>query len=172
MQIAILIIQAAILAIIVIGGIWLRYVVNQQLALKKSEIEVLQAEKERLEGLKAPAIIAEHKAMKEFAEDMTRQNQRLQEALKQFEDEKGRAESGAYMKMLKGMGIAFLDGAGTIDRIIEYRKKATNVFAQLELDAMLQEASALLYKQAATAFDGKRPSLSNVARFALRWRTK
>ena len=110
--------------------------------------------------------------MKEFAEDMTRQNQRLQEALKQFEDEKGRAESGAYMKMLKGMGIAFLDGAGTIDRIIEYRKKATNVFAQLELDVMLQDARGLLYKQAAIAFDGKRPSLSNVARFALRWRTK
>jgi len=63
--------------LVLVGGIWLRYVVNQQLKAKDTTIETLsaaiklhEAEIASLKGDRAPALAAEHKIMKEFADQM------------------------------------------------------------------------------------------------------
>jgi phage shock protein A len=75
--------------LVLVGGIWLRYVVNQQLKSKDTTIETLnaaikfhEAEIAALKGDCAPAIAAEHKIMKEFADQMAAQKQQLEDQVK------------------------------------------------------------------------------------------
>src|ERR1700693_1452166 len=84
--------SAATSGMVLVGGIWLKYVVAQQLAAKDTTIESLQTtvklcEKQisGLEGERAPAIAAEHKTMREYAERMTEDKQKLEAQLNSTE---------------------------------------------------------------------------------------
>ena len=68
MQTVIVVSQAIIVGLIVVGGFWLRYVVNQQVAAKNATIETLHAENERLQRLQGPNLIAEIERVSRFAD--------------------------------------------------------------------------------------------------------
>ena len=79
-----LVFSAVTSGLVLVGGIWLRYVVNQQLKSKDTTIETLNAaiklqehEISALKGDRAPAIAAEYKTMREHAERMTEEKQKL-----------------------------------------------------------------------------------------------
>ena len=87
MQTVLVFAQIAIPVLLAIGGLWLRHVVKQQLSLKDAEIQALKTEKDRLEALTAPAITSEHKAMKEFADEMARRKQEIEKTMNQVKEE-------------------------------------------------------------------------------------
>jgi hypothetical protein len=80
----------AVVAVLLVGyGIWFRNVVAQQLATKDTTIETLdavvklhEAELSALKREAAPAIANEHKTMREFAEQMAAEKQKLEEQVK------------------------------------------------------------------------------------------
>jgi chromosome segregation ATPase len=84
-----LLFSAITAGLVLVGGIWLRYVVTQQLKAKDTTIETLnaaiklhEAEIAALKGDRAPAIAAEHKIMKEFVDQMAAQKQQLEDQVK------------------------------------------------------------------------------------------
>jgi len=69
-----LLFNAGTFSLVLVGGIWLKYVVAQQLKTKDTTIESLNAaiklqetEIAGLKGDRAPAIAAEYKTMREYA---------------------------------------------------------------------------------------------------------
>jgi hypothetical protein len=68
MQAAILISQAIVIGLIVVGGFWLRTIVRQQLAAKDATAEALRTEMQRLRSLAAPSLVAEIERLSQFAE--------------------------------------------------------------------------------------------------------
>lgn len=85
-----LILNAVILAMITIGGVWIVHV-------KNGTIESLRTEIEQLKGQVAPSIIAEHRTMQEYAVQMTKEKQELERALKNAIDEKTAVSSALFM---------------------------------------------------------------------------
>ena len=85
--------SAATSGLVLVGGIWLKYVVDQQLKLKDSEIGTLntaiklhESQIAALKAERAPAIAAEYKTMLEHAEKMTAEKQRLDELVKTLKE--------------------------------------------------------------------------------------
>jgi len=88
-QVWTLLFSAITSGLVLVGGIWLRYVVAQQLRSKDATIETLkaaielhQAEITTLKGDRAPAIAAEYKVVKEYADKITQDKQKLDEQLR------------------------------------------------------------------------------------------
>lgn len=83
-----IVLSAAILAVLLLGGIWLKYVVDQQLKSKDTAIEALEgalklkdAHIASLEGNTAPAIAKAYVDMKNHANLMTEESQELSKKL-------------------------------------------------------------------------------------------
>lgn len=76
---------AAVIRDWIVAGVVL-YIAVRYGFLRDQERASFKAEIERLKGMAAPAIAAEHKSMKEYAEGMTRNNQELLQRLKELEE--------------------------------------------------------------------------------------
>ena len=112
-----LIFSAATTGLVLVGGIWLKYVVAQQLASKDTTIQVLNAaiklhetEIAGLKGERAPAIVQDYKAMREHAEQITKEKQELSErvnrlTVEQKESQRAKALLG-MMYEIEGMTFA------------------------------------------------------------------
>jgi hypothetical protein len=80
-------------ALLLVGGFWLRNLVNQQLKAKDATIEsrdatikLHEAEIASLKAVSVPALVAEHKGAFEHAEHMTAQKQRLEERVLELKE--------------------------------------------------------------------------------------
>lgn len=74
-----LLLDAVICVLLVSYGVWFRDVVKHQLRLKDATIETLESKISSLKDERAPAIAADYKMMKEHAETVTIEKQRLDE---------------------------------------------------------------------------------------------
>lgn len=170
----IVVFQAAITVLLIGGGIYFRHILkslfDRQLGAVEAELRSVSAEKDRLEALQAPAITAEHKSMKEFADDMASQKQELQNAMKQIEEELEKAESAGRYAMLLGMAGAFSEAAGVVNQIIRFHRKAGGGLESLMLPNILSDARDTLFAEAKCALEDKKPRLVNLARFTERWK--
>ncbi len=112
---------AAVIRDWIVAGVVL-YIAVRYGFLRDQERASLNAEIGRLKGMAAPVITAEHKSMKEYAEEVTRDNQQLRQRLKELEG--GRVEA-------KDMELkaerAYLSG------------KATGLFEYIEAIAILTD---------------------------------
>jgi cell division protein FtsB len=86
LQVWSILVNAVIAALILVGGIWLRSVVTQQLKSKDTAIQALdatikskEAEISALVNDRAPAIAKAYAQMREHANQMTEETQRLQD---------------------------------------------------------------------------------------------
>src|ERR1039457_5661679 len=86
-----LLFNAGTFALMLVGGIWLKYVVDQQLRSKDTAMQALEAvikskdaQISALSGNTAPAIAQAYALMKTHADDMTEEQLRLSEELKKL----------------------------------------------------------------------------------------
>jgi hypothetical protein len=76
-----ILLEAAILALMVVYGIYIRDLVNKQIAAKDSTIEMLRAQISALQANTAPAIVKDYATMRDYADKTTEEKNRLQEEL-------------------------------------------------------------------------------------------
>jgi hypothetical protein len=83
------ILDAAILAVLGAGGWYFHNFLKERLArelsIKDATIQSLSTEVGRLKGMVSPVITAEHKFIREYAEEVTRNKQELLQRLKELE---------------------------------------------------------------------------------------
>jgi hypothetical protein len=77
-----LVLNVIVAVLLAVYGVWFNNVVKHQLGAKDATIETLKTEIDSLKGDRAPAIAAEHKIMKEFADQMAAQKQQLEDQVK------------------------------------------------------------------------------------------
>ena len=178
METAILVVEAAILGILIGGGWWLHHVVSQQRRLKDDVIQTLRAENERLEALKAPTIIEEHKSMKDYAESVTQEKMKLFTKLSESQAETDRIVKGLNVQLEKAkagiaegnrdwIAVTFLEGAAQI------RKALEQFFASAEAEASVPEALKVLLlevhnnlvEEGTGLFKGREPSFETVRHY-------
>jgi hypothetical protein len=102
-----LVFSAATAGLVLVGGIWLKYVVAQQLATKDTTIQALNAaiklhetEIAGLKGERAPSIVQDYKAMREHAEQITKDKIELSEQVKNLTEEQKESQK---MKAMLGL---------------------------------------------------------------------
>jgi hypothetical protein len=102
-----LVFSAATTGLVLVGGIWLKYVVAQQLATKDTTIQALNAaiklhetEIAGLKGERAPAIVQDYKAMREHAEQITKEKRELSERVNNLTEEQKESQK---LKPLLGL---------------------------------------------------------------------
>lgn len=112
-----LVFSAVTSGLVLVGGIWLKYVVDQQLKAKDTTIESLNAaiklhegQIDSLKGDRAPAIAAEYKTMREHADKMTEEKQALDKQVEKLtEAQKEQAKEhhvGTIMSEIDGLVLA------------------------------------------------------------------
>jgi hypothetical protein len=85
-----LIANAVIIALLLVGGFYLRQVVFQQLKSKDATIELLQTQISSLTAERAPAIAAEHATMIAYANQLTKEKQQAVVNSQRLSDELAR----------------------------------------------------------------------------------
>jgi hypothetical protein len=83
---------------VLVFGIWIRYVVNQQLKLKDVTIESKNAEISRLKGEAAPNIVKSYQSVKKYADEVSGQANELRERLDAAELRKNFRERGQPLR--------------------------------------------------------------------------
>ena len=103
MAICTLVLNAVVGVLLICYGLWFRNIVNQQLRTKDTTIETLNAaiklhevEIAGLKGDRAPAIAAEYKTIREYADRMTADKQGLDQRLKKL-TERQKEEAKIHM---------------------------------------------------------------------------
>ena len=104
MQTVLIFAQVAIPVLMVIGGLWYRHVVKQQLSLKDSENQALRAENERLTKLAAPSVAGDVEIMSKALETYSKKNLELEE----------RQKTTGKTSYSKGLGHGLMEGAAAI----------------------------------------------------------
>jgi predicted histidine transporter YuiF (NhaC family) len=122
----------AVIAVLLVGyGLWLRNIFTQQLSAKDTTIETLNAavklhegEVAALKGDRAPAIAAEYKTMREHANQMTEEKQKLEDRVKNLTDSQRRGEAiRPVLKALSEMDGLMLAGKFLSDALIDLDKE-------------------------------------------------
>ena len=104
MEAAILIAQAIQLALIIVGGFWLNYLVKQQLAAKDAEISYLK-------GLAAPELVAKIRAVSDFANEAQRTINDLTTKIESANRQLASANEQVEDARLTGFGSAMLQAS-------------------------------------------------------------
>jgi hypothetical protein len=106
-----IVLSAVILVLLAGGGIWLKYVVEQQLKTKDTTIVALEAVAKlkdahiaSLEGNTAPAIVKAYADMRQHANQVTEDSLRLSKQLAELTQEH---QSTIPLAEGKGLGVAF-----------------------------------------------------------------
>jgi hypothetical protein len=104
-----LLFNAGIFALMLVGGLWLKYIVDQQLKAKDAAMKVLEstikgneAEISALRSNTAPAIAQAYAVMKQHAEDVTGEALRLAEQVRKLSEEVQDTENLTRLDMLLG----------------------------------------------------------------------
>jgi hypothetical protein len=102
-----IVLSSIIAVLMVIYGIWLKYVIDQQLKAKDAAIQALEAglkakdsEISRLERDAAPAIVADYTTVRQYANSVTEQRIQLQGQLDTLSSEHQRHRSVAPAELL------------------------------------------------------------------------
>lgn len=103
METIMVLIQAAILGLLVVGGFWLRHFVSQQLAAKDSIIQLKDAEIARLTKLSVPAVAADMEAAARLVN-------RYAQAKAEAEREVNELRRQAPMSSQYGLATGLLEG--------------------------------------------------------------
>jgi hypothetical protein len=99
-----IVLNAVNAGLLLVGGFWLKHFVNQRIKAKDAVIELKNAEISHLQGESAPAIATKYKTMKEFADQMTKESQRLAEKLSEHQ----RGNRLSPLKELHGEAVGML----------------------------------------------------------------
>lgn len=110
MQTAMVVVEAAILALLIVGGFWIRQFVTQQLAAKDAIIRLREARVRQLEVLAAPRLMQEVETLAKGADKMA---QRIQELRTRADD----AERAAVGKWQAGIVAGLAEGAATLQNL-------------------------------------------------------
>jgi hypothetical protein len=118
------VLSAAILVLLTGGGIWLKYVVEQQLKSKDTAIQALEgvitlkdAHIASLESNTAPAIVRAYADMRQHANQVTEDSQRLAAQLAEAQQHKAEATHTSQSTVLIAEGKAL---SGAFDLIREH----------------------------------------------------
>jgi len=79
-----LVLNVIVAVLLAVYGVWFNNVVKHQLGAKDATIETLKTEIDSLKGDRAPAIAAEYKLMREHADRMTEDKQKLDEQVRRL----------------------------------------------------------------------------------------
>lgn len=79
-----LLFSASSFALLTMGAIWLKYVVDQQLKAKDATIQAKEAEISLLKSSTAPALVKAHTELTQYVNDVTQKTQRISEELKEM----------------------------------------------------------------------------------------
>jgi hypothetical protein len=153
MQTVLVFAQIAIPVLLVIGGLWLRHVVNQQLSLKDSENQALRAENERLTKLAAPSVAGDLEIMSKALETYSKKNLELE----------AHQETTGKTSYSKGLAAGLTEGATAIGFVwgecIISLKQGNPFFDTRQLIAMLQKIGNDLVQMGMLAREGGQPQL-------------
>jgi septal ring factor EnvC (AmiA/AmiB activator) len=134
--------------LVLVGGVWLKHVVNQQLKSKDTTIETLnaaiklhEAEIAALKNDRAPAIATEYKTMREHADRMTADKQALDEQIKKLTESQKEGEKVQQlikaMSEIDGLTLASNLLTEAFDRYISGMK--ISPANRVEQDSLLQD---------------------------------
>jgi hypothetical protein len=113
-----LIFSAATAGMVLVGGIWLKYFVAQQLAAKDATIQHLQTEITTLKSERAPALAAEHKVMREYAEKITEEKAKSDEQVKLLTEQKKEQDKSGVTTMNFDAELAQAQGLSLAANIV------------------------------------------------------
>lgn len=143
MQAAILISQAIVIGMLVVGGFWLRTIVRQQLAAKDATAEALRTENDRLRSLAAPSLVAEIERLSRFAEGSQRTVNSITEELNKLKTA-GVSPAKAAVKIEQYFD-AIVFGIGLIsDSLTEVLDKAGEQLRQNGSEPIIDALTALI----------------------------
>jgi hypothetical protein len=113
-----LILNATILVAMVGYGVWLNHITKQQDRLKSNTVESLNAviaskdaEIARLKGETAPEIARSYKAMKDYAEEISKKTSSLEQDLERLRQEIGEKEGLLSVNYVSGEADGYLQAA-------------------------------------------------------------
>lgn len=160
----ILISNAIVVGVVVVGGFYLRHLVNRQIALKDAAIDVQRATIRRLEGVSAPTLVDQVASLSQFAEDSARRVAELSQML-----EKEGADKKQILEkiLLQGVSMGAAEGAAAMARAVDLIQARTPNWKDLpeiaDIRKSLWDKAAEVLDLSARALVGQRPPLANFA---------
>ena len=164
-----ILLQAGILGVLVIGGLWLRNVVNQQSKLKDEQIKTLQARVDHAEIMAAPSVISQLEGITAYADKITAQ---LQEAKLQIHQKETTSISEDKIpSLLSGIKLASIADAAATQLIVKQfvrRSEAKSPDIRIVKECLydlLREVNKLsgdFINNARSALDGKVPQFDSI----------
>ena len=133
-----IVLNAVIAVGLVVYGIWLKYITDQQLKSKDATIQAKDAEIARLQAESAPTIAAKYKAMKEYADQITEESQRLTDQLNTFAAADARSKKYAPANKLVGESSGLLQSAKLIDEQAELLRQREHANASEVANALVK----------------------------------
>ena len=159
---------------------WMFFMLRPQISnlrstiqVKDAQIDLLEAERDRLKEQTDPAMAAEYKTVLEFAREMRSQKQQLEQekkemqlAIKQLEGEKGETKFSFTAAVTAGIAIGCFEGSVAIWYAFrDYEaSEAKQYVIDRKLFDLLNEKRKQLMDQGRKASSGERPALPNLKR--------
>ena len=142
---------------------WMFFMVRPQIRnlkslveAKQGQIDIVEADRDRWKAMAAPALAAEHQAMKGVAEEMAKQKHGLEKLL---EEEKAQAEKRLYY----GIGFGCFEGALRLSALqMFYSQAAKNPFLMLNFSEYLEQEKDILLGEGKKALSGNKPDLAHL----------
>jgi hypothetical protein len=161
-----LIFSAATAGMVLVGGIWLKYVVTQQLATKdatietvKTALEVLKTKLDVVERERAPEIVKDLRVMEEHADKVTGEKNRLTDEITKLTEKQKQDESYKPILQLKSEidGLSFAANliAGEISQIFQEVTGTAKSCTNLDIDKVSSSDLLMRFVNANTVLNSR-----------------